>query len=309
MFQLRELRASESESMTPAEIMRDLGRDDMFPKAAIAAASVQRDVMAPIFVEMIERLARQKVSQMRESDVSALIPVFHMLGEWQEPRAYRPLLQMLRRSTRTLDHTLGDAVTETSFRVIAGTFDGDLVPLYDAILDKRADEYARSSMMSALVLIAELHPNQRPAIEDFVRAYRARDPEASSDMLMGWTETVAELGLEDLTGVVRELFDTGVIPEDYCSFADFLEDLHADGEARDAHGKRRYSLITDSIDELSRWHCYSDAFFAQQKKRKVSNDLRVAPWREVFTHPAPSVGRNDPCPCGSGRKYKKCCLQ
>ena len=22
----------------------------------------------------------------------------------------------------------------------------------------------------------------------------------------------------------------------------------------------------------------------------------------------PKVGRNDPCPCGSGRKYKKCCL-
>jgi uncharacterized protein len=24
---------------------------------------------------------------------------------------------------------------------------------------------------------------------------------------------------------------------------------------------------------------------------------------------APRVGRNDPCPCGSGKKYKKCCLQ
>ncbi|WP_367280582.1 SEC-C metal-binding domain-containing protein [uncultured Desulfovibrio sp.] len=22
---------------------------------------------------------------------------------------------------------------------------------------------------------------------------------------------------------------------------------------------------------------------------------------------APRVGRNDPCPCGSGKKYKKCC--
>lgn len=21
------------------------------------------------------------------------------------------------------------------------------------------------------------------------------------------------------------------------------------------------------------------------------------------------VGRNDPCPCGSGKKYKKCCVQ
>ncbi len=24
--------------------------------------------------------------------------------------------------------------------------------------------------------------------------------------------------------------------------------------------------------------------------------------------PAPKPGRNDPCPCGSGNKYKKCCL-
>jgi uncharacterized protein YecA (UPF0149 family) len=25
--------------------------------------------------------------------------------------------------------------------------------------------------------------------------------------------------------------------------------------------------------------------------------------------PARNVGRNDPCPCGSGKKYKKCCLK
>ncbi|MHC5020646.1 MAG: SEC-C metal-binding domain-containing protein, partial [Planctomycetota bacterium] len=24
------------------------------------------------------------------------------------------------------------------------------------------------------------------------------------------------------------------------------------------------------------------------------------------TGPAPKIGRNDPCPCGSGKKYKKC---
>ena len=26
-----------------------------------------------------------------------------------------------------------------------------------------------------------------------------------------------------------------------------------------------------------------------------------------FHREAPKVGRNDPCPCGSGKKYKKCC--
>jgi hypothetical protein len=27
-----------------------------------------------------------------------------------------------------------------------------------------------------------------------------------------------------------------------------------------------------------------------------------------FRRELPKVGRNDPCPCGSGKKHKKCCL-
>lgn len=27
----------------------------------------------------------------------------------------------------------------------------------------------------------------------------------------------------------------------------------------------------------------------------------------VDPEPSPKVGRNDPCPCGSGRKFKRCC--
>ena len=29
---------------------------------------------------------------------------------------------------------------------------------------------------------------------------------------------------------------------------------------------------------------------------------------QVIARQPPAVGRNAPCPCGSGRKYKKCCL-
>ena len=301
----------ESEAMTPSEIMRDLARNDIFPKAAMAAAGERREEMTPIFVELVERIGRQQVSSMRDADLVALIPVFYLLGEWQITHAYRPLLHLLRRPTRTLDHTLGDAVTEVSFRVIAGTFDGDLQPLFDAILDLRADDFARSSLMSALVLIADLHPDQRPAIEGFIRTFRARHVKASTDVLLGWTEAISDLGLEDMAEAVRELFDKGLIPKDYCDFSHFLEDLHATRDANGVPGNPRYEKgpITDSIAELSKWHCYTDAFFEQQKARKVSNDLRVAPWTEFFKNPAPPVGRNDPCPCGSGRKYKKCCLQ
>ncbi len=27
-----------------------------------------------------------------------------------------------------------------------------------------------------------------------------------------------------------------------------------------------------------------------------------------YVRTSPKVGRNDPCPCGSGKKHKKCCL-
>jgi len=37
-------------------------------------------------------------------------------------------------------------------------------------------------------------------------------------------------------------------------------------------------------------------FYVQGMPRKVGQEQR-----------APKVGRNEPCPCGSGRKFKKCC--
>jgi hypothetical protein len=37
-------------------------------------------------------------------------------------------------------------------------------------------------------------------------------------------------------------------------------------------------------------------------------DDHFAPAQAPFVNPAPKVGRNDPCPCGSGKKYKKCCM-
>ena len=36
----------------------------------------------------------------------------------------------------------------------------------------------------------------------------------------------------------------------------------------------------------------------------VDGELIAPPPR---THDRPKVGRNDPCPCGSGKKYKRCC--
>jgi preprotein translocase subunit SecA len=38
-----------------------------------------------------------------------------------------------------------------------------------------------------------------------------------------------------------------------------------------------------------------------------NEEYEEAPIQVTFRRETPKVGRNDPCPCGSGKKYKKCC--
>jgi len=62
--------------------------------------------------------------------------------------------------------------------------------------------------------------------------------------------------------------------------------------------------VATSVDEIE------EAF--QRKKRRELEQARMAgsgdfqPVQQVVRGTA-KIGRNDPCPCGSGKKYKKCC--
>lgn len=50
----------------------------------------------------------------------------------------------------------------------------------------------------------------------------------------------------------------------------------------------------------------------EEAKKMDADDLAYL--KRMKHHPTPvqratrRVGRNDPCPCGSGKKFKKCCL-
>ena len=72
----------------------------------------------------------------------------------------------------------------------------------------------------------------------------------------------------------------------------------------DGNGSRPRRNIATSVDELE------ESF--QRKKRRELEQARMAGSGEAQTvqqvvRGSAKVGRNDPCPCGSGKKYKKCC--
>ena len=53
------------------------------------------------------------------------------------------------------------------------------------------------------------------------------------------------------------------------------------------------------LSSLSEW----DGVLSQEKRNEITKEWRLS--RQAVSEK--TVGRNDPCPCGSGKKYKKCC--
>ena len=76
------------------------------------------------------------------------------------------------------------------------------------------------------------------------------------------------------------------------------------GPGADGNGRRPPRNVTTSVDDIE------EAF--QRRKRRELESARMAGSGDMqqvqqVVRGSAKIGRNDPCPCGSGKKYKKCC--
>lgn len=55
-------------------------------------------------------------------------------------------------------------------------------------------------------------------------------------------------------------------------------------------------------------HCRPFIAELSALSRRQDLERQIAPTPSTVAKTNPKIGRNAPCPCGSGRKYKKCCL-
>ena len=85
-----------------------------------------------------------------------------------------------------------------------------------------------------------------------------------------------------------------------------LEILNAvDGKEEDAEGSVEFIATYSQKDETVKHH--EIATFRKEAGTWTFLDGRIS--NQPFRRDQPKIGRNDPCLCGSGKKYKKCCGQ
>jgi Protein of unknown function (DUF1186)/SEC-C motif len=293
--------------MDAAQILAEFAQFKGLPVEAIRAADADRASAVPLFLDTIERYLAEGGNGATQN---ALFFMFHMLGQWRENAAYRPLARLLRRPPQEIDDILGDASTENAHRVMAAVFDGDPQPLYDVILDPEADEFVRSAMCEAIAMVTARGEMPREETVRFLRdCYSTLDPQGECWIWQGWQSAISLLGLVEFKPLVEQAFARGLISSEWLSFRDFEKDLQqgiddTDGLLHRSHGD--FSLFGDTIEEFSRRRWFN-AEEKDEENRGVAR-LHTPAWGVQATNPWRDVGRNDPCPCGSGRKFKKCCL-
>ena len=242
----------------------------------------------------------------------AVVHAFYLLAHMQPPGALEVLLRALERA----DQLGVDWITLDASYMLA-TFGPSAIPrLKEAVLDSSLNTWTRSSALHALTWIGRQHAESRDVALNLLREVGrddAEDPElrtsAGHNLLSFALPEDREL-VESLAGdFVYNEHDVDEIysgrsacpdaePVNWMQFYDPAEIEERQSRWSEEAGRREEGEPKEAQESAHPWASVPDEPFVPPPPA----DEPPPPLRA-----GPKVGRNDPCPCASGKKFKKCC--
>ena len=296
-----------------------------FPRAAVEAAIAQREEVTPELLRALEEAA-EAPEKFASREMMLHIFASYLLAQFRDKRAYRPLAKILAAPGDTADKLFGGTITERLENILASVYDGDPEPVKRLVEGEDVYEYVRGAAVDTFMVLT--HTGQIPR-EEVVNYYR--------DLFRGklrreyhqvWNAlgcAVGDLPAPELLGDLRQVFKDGLVDPGYAGLAELERDALVPFEKKDNWKREKLSsLVSDAVSEMSWWAAFAadgrpKPSALPQKPHPPAPPLPPIEDEEPEAsapEPAPSagirrgpkIGRNDPCPCGSGKKYKKCCL-
>ncbi len=304
--------------MTRNPLVQAMAVTGRLPRAEIAAAIEHLAEATPDLLAAVERAAETPPED--EAEEHLVFFALHILGWAREPKLHAPLMRLLRWPEQQIDHLLGDAQTETLGSIVAGGFNGHAEDLFDLAREPERNEFLRGSVMAAIAFLTWDGRIDAAKTRGFLEQFDDdRVMPAGDNGWYAWSRIVEQLGWTDLVPRVEQAYAGRRVWEGMSTVENFREGLAKtlqaapDDASRFQHGEGGY--IADALEELGRYHF--DPVAPRPDPPPVPKPREPLPVREKLRapqiattvhNPMRHVGRNDPCPCGSGKKYKKCCL-
>ena len=293
-----------------------------FPKAAFREVQANRMDFTSDLLESLD-YAYENAAKLYEERSNYHLHTYamYLLAEFREKRAFPYLIALLKLSEDHISFLLGDILTEGFHRILLCAYDNEnLRMLYDIIENEELDEFARNAAVRAYSL---LYKEGFVAQEEIISYFRSLINEKLSTedcVLTSIVSSVIDTHLVEMIPDVRQLYEDEQV--DIFVNGDFDEFL----EWIDKEDQRdQPSYINDAVAELEHWACYNQspakknsdkstydfgAPIINEEKKDHKQAQKIMPNHKQTQKPMQKQkkpARNAPCPCGSGRKYKKCC--
>lgn len=294
-------------SRDPGDIPRAWGEIDVvtalsvargMPVEALELAAERPARIAHAVLDVVRRAGAG--DELSERERNLLFWGVFVLGHARDLRLFGPLMVLLKRPDEELGLLFGDDILmEGVPRLSISVFDGDPAPLLALLRDPTADESVRMSQFGALTYLTWAGRIPASVTRAFLIEFDEERPIRAGDAgWHGWEAAIALLGYEDL------------VPRAEAAHADarLLGDMAGPEWCREqaaqaaAAPEDRARFERDALGEIGHPVDEFDYFLSgPDEETEPAGD-------EPVRNPLRDVGRNDPCPCGSGRKFKKCCL-
>ena len=311
---------SAEREMTVPEILDAFAqvKDHRFPRAALRSAEMRRKALVPHFREEIDltlTLAREGKLQ-EEGDWRLANFALYLLAAWREPETYERLMQaMLLPDPYDREWLLADALDCDWAHLLLTTFPtGDKKEthrLQEIVLDADLHEDIRSTVLRVIGGLAHHRMIEREKVVTWIEWLFECD--LNTPMAFLWNELAfqsAALKEPRLMVRVRELYARGWGEEPSAHLSNLEEIARSpwpEGNDIPCHVANPIGDIHAIIYE---WSFFREGRCDPKLRawyyKKIGYKPRSGRPGATFC-PEPEIGRDERCPCGSGKKYRHCC--
>jgi len=264
------------------------------------------------------------------------VHALYFLAALEAKESLPTILNLLRQGKEAVEYWFSDSLEDIFMEPLYILGESQLDLLKDFVLEPHLFSMARLLASKIVAQIVFHQPERRVEVVTWFREvlqYHLDHPDEDGiidTQFIGWTVyEVVEASLVELSPLIKKLWDKGWIPETYMGPLDEIikllkdpieeedklplpENIHEfySGKYLERRVQREY---TEEELEASRRLFGSmddDDLIMESLAKKLAGslpeDMNSRKPRTIIAKP--KIGRNEPCPCGSGKKYKKCCL-
>ncbi len=248
-----------------------------------------------------------------EEEQTFLIHALFLLTELNATKSLDKVLQLLRQDEKLLEFWLGDYLNEEVWRTVYQLGKSQLATLKQFVLEPHLYTYARSVIYTSVVQIAYHEPERRLEVICWIKdvltsLLNNKDDKGLIDSdFIGFTiGDITNLKAKELLPLVKTFFDHGLVSKSICGDFDDVEDDTLNKLEKDYYKWNLLNIYDRYTHILTTWAGYNEE--EEDLDDGDFSDYDLSDYQpEELINPTSKIGRNNPCPCGSGKKYKKCC--